>query len=225
MPQYRKTVFANEEIYHIFNRGIDKRPTFTSVREYERAHLTLDFYRFRSPPLRLSKALQLNLVEREKFFETLRRETEKVVEIITYCLMPNHFHFLLKQKLDKGITKFVSNFTNSYTRFFNIRNKKREGPLFQGIFKSVHIEDNEQLLHIQRYIHINPAVSFVVSSESLENYKWSSLQEYAGVIEKNICSKEIILNQFSSVKSFKKFLFDQIDYARKLKKIEHLLLE
>ncbi len=224
MTQYRKTVFANEEIYHIFNRGIDKRPTFTSVREYERALLTLDYYKYRNPPLRLSKALQLNLTEREKFFKTLKRE-KKVVEIIAYCLMPNHFHFLLKQKLDNGISKFVSNFTNSYTRFFNTRNKKRVGPLFQGIFKSVHIEDNAQLLHIQRYIHINPAVSFVVRTEDLESYKWSSLQEYTGAVVTNICNKEIILDQFSTLISYRKFLFNEIDYAQKLKEIEHLLLE
>ncbi|OGM57468.1 hypothetical protein A2955_04580 [Candidatus Woesebacteria bacterium RIFCSPLOWO2_01_FULL_37_19] len=225
MSQYRKTIFANDEIYHVYNRGIDKRPTFTSRREYKRAVLTLDYYRYEKPPLRLSKALTINLEERKPFFENLRNKSEKIVEIVAYCLMPNHFHLLLKQKLDNGISTFVSNFTNSYTRFFNTRNKKREGPLFQGVFKAVHIEDNEQLLHIQRYIHINPVVSFIVSAKNLDNYEWSSLQEYVGLDEKIICDKEIILDQFSSIKNYKKFLFDQINYARKLKEIEHLLIE
>lgn len=139
--------------------------------------------------------------------------------------MPNHFHFLLRQKLDNGISKFVGNFANSYTRFFNLRNKKREGPLFQGIFKSVHIEDNELLLYIQRYIHLNPVVSYVVATEDLENYEWSSLKEYLGEVERAICDKELVLNQFSSIKNYKKFLCSQIDYAKKLKEIEHLLLE
>lgn len=68
MPQYRKTVFANDEVYHVFNRGIEKRPTFTNKKEFDRATLTLDYYRFKNPPLRLSKALQLSQVERQKFF-------------------------------------------------------------------------------------------------------------------------------------------------------------
>jgi len=225
MPQLRKTVFADEEIYHIFNRGIDKRLTFTNKREYERGILTLDYYRFKNPPLRLSKAFQLGAEERAVFLEDLKNKSEKIIEIIGYCLMPNHFHFLLRQKSDNGISKFVSNFTNSYTRFFNLRNKKRQGPLFQGTFKSVHIEDNDQLLHIHRYIHINPVVSFVTDLKNLENYEWSSLQEYLEITDKKICAKEIILDQFSSRKSHKKFLFDQVDYSRRLKVIEHLLIE
>lgn len=225
MTQIRKTVFANDEIYHVFNRGIEKRSVFTSKKEFERALLTLDYYRFKNPSLKLSKALLLNLDERSDFLNNLRKGSEKLVEALAYCLMPNHFHFLLKQKLGGGISKFVSNFTNSYTRYFNIRNKKREGPLFQGIFKSVLIEDNDQLIHVQRYIHINPAVSFAVELEDLENYQWSSLSEYLSIKNREICDKEIILRQFSSIKSYRKFIFDQIDYARKLEKIKHLIME
>lgn len=220
----RKTIFANDEIYHVFNRGIEQRPTFISKREYDRAILTLDFYRFQKPPLRLSKVLLLKSDERENFFLKLKKEAKILIEIITYCLMPNHFHFLLKQKVENGLAKFLSNFTNSYTRYFDSKHE-RIGPLFQGTFKAVHIGTDEQLLHVSRYIHLNPVSSFVIKDEKLDSYPWSSLPEFLGEEGKGICNKEIVLSQFSSKEKYRRFIHDQIDYAQKLEKIKHLLLE
>ena len=205
----RKTIFANGELYHIFNRGIEKHPVFTSKKEYERAVLTLDYYRFKNPSLRLSKTLILNLENREKFYTELRNLSDKLVEIVVYCLMPNHFHFVLKQRLDNGISRFVSNFANSYTRYFNTRHDKRTGALFQGIFKAVHIEDDDQLVHVARYIHINPAVSYVIEKDNLEKYEWSSYPEFLGLSKKEICDKDLVLKLFSSRKSFRKFVADR----------------
>lgn len=91
--------------------------------------------------------------------------------------MPNHFHLLLQQIRDGGITEFISKLTNSYTRYFNIRNK-RIGPLFQGEFKAVHVETDEQLIHLSRYIHLNPIVSYI--TKKLESYQWFSYLEYLG---------------------------------------------
>lgn len=221
----RPAILANDEIYHIFNRGIDKRPTFTDKREFTRAVVTLDFYRFVNPIMRLSKALVLNKEEKTNLFSDLREKGKKQVDIISYCLMPNHIHFLLKQLLDGGITRFMSNFTNSYTRYFNTKHERRAGPLFQGTFKAVHIEDDEQLLQVHRYIHINPSVSFIVTEKDLINYHWSSLPEYSGKVNYDICSKELIMSNFSSLKNYNKFIFSRIDYAKKLKKIKHLIIE
>jgi len=221
----RPAILANDEIYHVFNRGIDKKPTFTDKREFDRAVLTLFYYRFFNPKPRLSQALLLNKDEKAKLFKELLDKSKKQVEILTYCFMPNHFHFLLKQILDKGIVKFISNFTNSYTRYFNTKHQRRIGPLFQGKFKRVHIEDDKQLLQVHRYIHINPAVSLIVKEEDLEYYRWSSLPEYLGKHRSEICQKELIINNFNSLKSYKKFIFDQIDYAKKIDKIKHLVLE
>lgn len=83
------------------------------------------------------------------------------LEIISYCLMPNHFHLLVKQVIDHGIVKCLNNFSNSYTRYFNIRHD-RVGPLFQGRFKAVRIETDEQLLQVSRYIHLNPVASSLI---------------------------------------------------------------
>ena len=83
--------------------------------------------------------------------------------------MPNHFHLLLKQTIDNGISHFLSKFTNSYTKYFNTK-YNRVGPVFQGVFKSVHIESDEQLMHLSRYIHLNPVVSAVVEKQNLLSY-------------------------------------------------------
>lgn len=219
----RKVIFANNEIYHIFNRGIEKKPTFTDKREYERAFITLDFYRYQNPALRLAKALDLEIGLREEFFSRLRKEGNKLVEILSYCLMPNHFHLLVKQLQEQGIKTFLSNFSNSYTRYFNTKHR-RIGPLFQGIFKAVRVEDDEQLIHVSRYIHLNPVASFVLEEENLADYYWSSLPEYLRGKE-GICAKELILDLFSSTKKYREFVYDQIDYAKKLEAIKHLVLE
>lgn len=147
---------------------------------------------------------------------------KRIVEIICYCLMPNHFHFLLQQKVEGGITEFVSKLSNSYTKYFNTKNQ-RVGPLLQGEFKSVHIETNEQLLHLSRYIHLNPLVGFV--TKTLDNYQWSSYPEYAGEIKDNFCLKEIILGQFKSKEDYIQFVQDQEDYGKKLEMIKHELLD
>lgn len=218
-------LFANGEIYHIFNRGIEKRPTFTDKREFERALLTINYYRFANLPVRLSQALLLGKKEREELFSTLSKKFEKLVEVICFCLMPNHFHFLLRQEIQGGVSKFLSNFANSYTRYFNTKNEGRIGSLFQGIFKSVRMEDEDQFLHVNRYIHINPSVSYMVKKEELESYQWSSLPEYLELSGDGICEKELVLSFFRSKGAYRKFLFDQIDYAKSLDKIKHLLLE
>jgi len=144
-----------------------------------------------------------------------------LVEIICYCLMPNHFHFLLKQTTDNGIREFVRKATDSYAKYFNILHD-RTGPLFQGNFKAVRIENNNQLLHVSRYIHLNPVTAYLTEEPS--EYRWSSYREYAENISR-ICSKDIVLSQFRSPRAYQRFVIDLADYTKKINRIEHLLLE
>lgn len=138
--------------------------------------------------------------------------------------MPNHFHLLLRQIDDAGISKFMANFTNSYTKYFNMKND-RVGPLFQGLFKAVLIEDDEQLMHVSRYIHLNPASSFLVEPDFLESYEWSSYPDYLGLKNPEIIEKETVLNLFSNEEQYKQFVLDQAGYARTLETIKHHLLD
>ena len=139
--------------------------------------------------------------------------------------MPNHFHFLLRQIQDGGISKFMSNFTNSYTRYINTK-QERAGPLFTGKFKSVRVETQKQLLHVSRYIHLNPYTSFVVKSlGDLQEYPYSSFPEFIGRTTSALCAKDDILSDFKTVKQYEQFVFDQAEYQRTLHRIRHLLLD
>lgn len=223
MPNPRKIPFVTNHLYHIYNRGVERRPTFIGKGEVRRALETLQYYRFSNLPVKLSKFLSNSDEEKEKILQNSREKGE-LVEIVAFCLMPNHFHFLLKQLKDQGISKFISNFTNSYTKYFNTKNR-REGPLFQGTFKAVLIETDEQLIHLSRYIHLNPIVAGIVEEQKLEQYIASSYPEYLGQNINVICHKEAILGFFRSPLEYKKFVHDQISYAKKLNKIKHLALE
>lgn len=219
----RKITFANQEYYHVFNRGISRQPICLNKKDYERIILTFSFYRFAQPPIKLSRLLQLPANQRQDFLKKIKKEGKKLVEIISFVIMPNHFHLLLRQNMDRGISIFLSNSINSYTRYFNTK-YKREGNLFQGVFKAVHIETEEQLIHLSRYIHINPVVSFVVKREKLLDYPWSSLSDYLKT-EPTMLDLDPVMVHFKSPKDYQSFVFDQIDYARKLEEVKHLLIE
>ncbi len=219
---YRSTPLVNEEYYHIFNRGVARQPTFLNKNDYKQALLTLSYYRFISPPVRLSRFKKFSQEERNRIISDMEK-SEKFVEIISFVFMPNHFHFLLRQTKDKGISTFLSKFTNSYTKYFNTK-YNRIGPVFQGVFKSSHIESNEQLLHVSRYIHLNPVVSTVVDEQDLLSYSWSSLPDFlAG--RSGLVLADTILEQFKTLDDYKEFLLDNIDYGRRLEEIKHLVLE
>lgn len=219
----RTTPLVEGEIYHVFNRGLDRRPTFLSKRDYNRAYETLAFYRFVHPPLRLAYFLKFGQEKKELFIQKLHQH-KKHVDILVYCLMPNHFHLCLRQLEPYGISKFLSNFQNSYTRYFNTKTR-RIGSLFLDQFKAVRIETDEQLLHISRYIHLNPFTSYVVKTLSdLQKYTLSSYGEYLQM-KNGFCDTQTILSHFKNHQSYNKFVFDQANYQRELDAIKHLTLE
>ncbi|OGY28310.1 MAG: hypothetical protein A3F33_01590 [Candidatus Woykebacteria bacterium RIFCSPHIGHO2_12_FULL_43_10] len=216
---------VNQQTYHVFNRGIDHRPIFTSKKEYQRFLDLIKFYQHLSLPLRYSYYCRLTEERKSKVLESLKSQNKKQVHISSYCLMPNHFHFLLKQVSDNGISKFMANLQNSYTRYFNIKNK-RVGPLLLDQFKGVRIETDEQLLHVSRYIHLNPYTGYLVKDLArLQNYPWSSLREFVENPTEELCEKEIILSNFSKSNPYTQFVYDQADYQRELGMIKHLVLE
>lgn len=205
----------------MFNRGVEKRPVFTSRREFSRAMELVNFYRFNKPSLRYSKYIILGKEQRVSFLGSLK---EKGVEIIVFCFMSNHFHFLVRQLKNQGVSKFMANFMNSYTKYFNTK-YQRVGPLFQGAFKAVHVESDEQLLHLSRYIHLNPVTRFRIKPEELKDYAWSSYPTYIGNSDVNFVDKEIVMDFFKNPRKYEEFVLDQADYAQKLKAIDHLKID
>lgn len=221
----RSIPLANNEIYHVLNRGLNSIPIFTQKRDYQRFFETFLFYQNYRPPIKFSRLKTLSREEREKLLERLRKKKDWEVKIIAYCLMPNHFHFLLKQLKDSGITDFIRRLDDSYSHYFNTK-YERKGSLFEGRFKAIRVETDEQLLHLSRYIHLNPYSSFVIKDlNQLVDYSYSSLREYIGVDQANICQKEIVSDQFSSFEAYNKFVFNQADYQRALEQIKHQMLD
>lgn len=186
---------------------------FKNSYNFQRFLKTILYYQILGPKPRFSLFTPTN---------NLLDKSKQIVEIVVFCLMPNHFHFLVRQLTSGGITEFISKLSNSYTKYFNIKHK-RVGPLLQGEFKSVLVENNEQLLHLSRYIHLNPLVSGLV--KDLENFPWSSYLEYSGTSAQEICAKEIILNQFKSKTDYQEFVLNHADYGRELEVIKHQLIE
>lgn len=213
MP-YRTTPLVNDQIYHIFNRGVAKLPIFTEKRDYDRFLETIYYYQFQGPKPQFS---QLKRFKDFKF-----EKNKKIVEIICYCLMPNHYHFLVKQLEENGISEYISKISNSYTKFFNTKHN-RVGPLFQGQFKAVRIGYEEQFIHVSRYIHLNPIASFLV--KDLKEYPWSSYSNYIGLSADRICVKEQVLSMFKTPQKYEQFVLDQVEYAQSLERIKHLVID
>lgn len=212
------------QFYHVYNRGINKQPVFRGTGDYQRSLELIKYYQYSDLQLRYSK-YQLLSNQRKQDIWLAINNSPKLASIICYCFMPNHFHLLLEQKMDNGISKFIGNFQNSYTLFFN-KKYNCSGPLLQGQFKAIRIEDEKQFLHLHRYIHLNPYSSFVVKNLlNLSNYRWSSFPEYLEKDTRLICSKEKILAYFKNSEIYKSFILDQADYQKELELIKHLALE
>lgn len=204
---YRKEVIATGEIYHIFNRGVEKRPIVTNGYDCRRWVETIGYYQFAGVPSQFSLK---NLASADGL--------PKQIRILAYCLMPNHFHLLVEQLVDGGISTFMQRAMLSYSRYYNLRHD-RVGPLMQGPYRIKRITTTELLAHVSRYFHLNPVVANIVREP--EAYRWSSMNEYLGLSPSTICEPNLILNQFSSVEKYKTFVHDQIDYARSLDEVKH----
>lgn len=213
MP-YRVIPFLTDNYYHIFNRGVEKRIIFSSDRDYQRFLQTLYYYQFTGPKPRFSN--------RNRFKVKDYSQNPKIVEIICYCLMPNHFHILIRQLKDGGIQEFMQKVINSYTKYYNTKHN-RVGHLFQGPFKAVPIETDGQILHISRYIHLNPYVSDLV--ENLNDYLYSSYPCFIGSSQDQLCVTNPILDFFKDNTNYKEFVSGHGDYAKELEQLKHLLID
>ena len=222
MP-YRTIPFVSNEVYHIFNRSIARQTIFIDRYDYKRALDLINFYRFSKPPLRFSHYKRLSKEQKDEFEKNFMINKHPMIEILAYCIMPNHVHFLLQPREDNAVSDFMRNLQNSYSKYFNTKHK-RTGSLFQFMFKAVRMETDEQLIHVSRYIHLNPTTSYLIEAENLERYEWSSFKDYVSNIQSNV-NKEMVLSHFKSEQDYRKFVFDQIEYQRELDKIKHLALE
>ncbi len=187
----RKIPFINNNFYHVYNRGVDKREIFLDG---------VDLARFFQSMVEFNTVEPIGSIYENCFKKEnqLGHQMSKLVNFVAYCLNENHYHFILEQVVERGIEKFMQKLGNGYTKYFNNRND-RSGVLFQGVFKAVHIDSNEYLLHVSAYVNLNYRVHSLGHQMSK-----SSWEEYTdGLV--GICNKEVITNQFNDTNEYKNF--------------------
>ncbi len=218
----RKEIISTGNIYHVFNKLIDNK---TILKKPTYCRLLLDllsYYRSTKVSCSFSRFQQLTISIQSKILRTLSFKKYFKVDILAFCFMPTHFHLLVRQRIDDGISKYISDTFNAFTRHFNIENN-RKGPLFLPRFKSVRIKSESQFLHVSRYIHLNPYSSeYIKTIEELLRYPWSSYEEYVGRTNQHLCETETIMSSFDYHKiRYQRFVENHADHQRTLEYAKH----
>jgi putative transposase len=164
----RQSIFAAQSFYHIYNRGHNKQAIFLHYKDYARY-----------------------LKRLEEFLQ------KHDITLLAYCLMPNHIHLLFLQNNEESPDKLMHQLHTAYSMYFN-KKYERVGSVFQGRFKAKKVDSEEYLLHVSRYIHLNPLRIQGRALNSLLEYPWSSLKEYANPTLPHISNPKVILAYFSS---------------------------
>ncbi len=175
-------VFAKDQFYHVFNRGNNKLPIFIEENDYhhflKRAKLVLGLSKDTQGPS-LSKRNKLRI----------KALPEGAFDIVAYCLMSNHFHFLIRQNSEIPVDRFISKLCTSYSAYFK-QKYNHIGHLFQGKFKAKPVENDTYLSYLSSYIHNNP--------QNPNKYRYSSLMDYAGKRNDNLVNKDFLLSIFDN---------------------------
>ncbi len=231
-----KPQFIEDQIYHIYNRGVEKRNIFLDDEDHfrfihdlfelndENAASNATYYFNRQ-----AKEVELQYIEKEK------KSRKLLVEILIFTLMPNHFHLVLRQRREKGIIKFMQKLGTGYTNYFN-KKYERVGCLFQGRFKAVLVSEESHFIHLPYYIHTNPldllnygGSTSVVKKEMefLENYRWSSFPDYIG--KKNypsVTSREFLSEFLGGPEEYKRAIREWLkDKEANLEDLKGITLE
>jgi putative transposase len=218
----RKVPLITGQVYHICNKSIAGYIIYNNGSEFERMIETIKFYQEKNTPVSFHHWLKMKKMNNPRLTEIKKSDKKNLVKIIAWCLMPTHFHLIVQQLVDSGISEFMGNIQNCYAKYFNIKHK-RKGPLWVGPFKNIIIKTNEQLLHMTRYLHLNPVTAGLI--DDMEEWEYSSYKEYLLKIEKEnkICKFDDLID--ISPKLYKKFCKNRIAYQKELSKIKDMLLE
>lgn len=221
MPR-RRELLVNGEIYHVYNRSVSNLEVFVAKREFSRVFDLLNYYRFKQL-LKFSKFRTLSHKNKNNYLEEIKKDGP-LIEIYAYSLMPDHYHLLLKQLKNDGVKKFISNFQNSFAKYFNIKNENR-GSIFLNPFKAKRITSDNILTHVSRYIHLNPVTSYLIEFEDLKINPMTSFPYYLEGKQQGLVNTEFLLRMFGSEAAYVKFVGNQTDYQKKLRMVKNFLLE
>lgn len=193
MTPYRKKEFYQGGYYHIYNRGASRGSIFFSEENYLHC-------------LKLMK----------KYLEHYN------ISLIVYCLMPNHYHFILRQDSEKSISFFMRDIFNAYVQAVNIQ-QSRSGALFEGRFKHIHIDKNEYVLHLCRYIHLNPVNANLISSPA--DWKFSNYLDWIGKRNGQLTDIDFMKDNFNTCVNYRKFVMEYQEEEDYFEKIQKYVLE
>ena len=189
----RKVIFAPGEYYHIYNRGVEHRPIFLKEENY------------------------IFLLRRVK-----QRCAQFKIAIIAYVLMPNHYHFLVRQEGGKTVSQFVQAVFNSYTKAFN-QMYRRSGRLFESPFRAVHVSCEDYLLHLCRYLHRNPLEAGLVNDPAA--WPYSNYLEWIGQRDGTLVDRTFVQAYFPTPAEYKRFVLEYEPSNSMREAVQHLALE
>ena len=176
-------MYLQGKYYHIYNRGCNRLPIFFKDENY----------RF--------------LIQ--KFINTIGKYD---IDIFTYCLMPNHYHILVRQNSDTSISKWLKTVFNGYSKAIN-KQENRKGTIFEGRAKNKEITNERHLMHLIRYIHYNPVQSGIVTKA--EAWEFSDYSDWIGIRKNKLFNNHLMKQYFSNHKNYKKF-FDDYEDSQKI---------
>jgi len=208
-------IFDENQVWHVYNRGNDKRVIFHDERDYS---TFLSYIKF---------ALLPEIDEETKTAAFIQLKTERIrrlklykeVELISYCLMPNHFHLQLYQSSVDGISKFMRSVMTGYVAYYNYRYKK-SGRLFQGVYKGSQINSDAYFIHLSRYIHLNPA-----DIGDYKSYEYSSYKHYTDQVETPLWLTPKSAIQGMSASEYEKYCDEYMSYRAELKKLNEIFAD
>lgn len=204
----RYQTFAEKEYYHVFNRGSDRKKIFIDDADYARfvfliTHLQspIKIYNISWYTKDFLKKGRFN--SKEKTISNIIKQ--RSVELISFALMPNHFHLLVKNNEEQVLSVYMQRILTAYSKYFNAKYQKK-GHVFEGPFGAVHVSNNTQLLHTSAYIHKNPK-ELPDWNQNYEKYPWSSYQDYIGLNRwGDLINPGIVLEQFNNQAKYKEFV-------------------
>ena len=185
--------YYKDNYYHIFNRGCNKQPIFFSDDNY------------------------IYLLKKIK-----ESYQEFGINILAYCFMPNHYHFLIQQMTYKPVSDWLRNIFGGYTQAIN-KQQQRRGTLFEGRAKAILVDKEEYLIHLMRYIHNNPVKADLVNNS--QDWKYSNYLECAGIRAGSLYNKKFIIQNFSSRIEYKKYFEDYQAESKILKALDKYLID
>lgn len=211
MPR-RKEMFYKGGIFHIFNKTLDKISAFSSPNKVSLFKNLLKYYSSDEIKIRYSEFRKIKKFRSDDFPPT----NSTLYSCFAYAFMPNHFHLLLRQDTNHNLNIMLRKILISFTRIYNTL-VERQGPLFLPQFRVVEIYNEQQMIHVSRYIHLNPYTSGLIKNlDELLTCPLISLPEYL-YPNNTVCNTNYLLSFFNdNFEKYQKFIYDQADYQRQL---------